>query len=345
MEQIVVARATGSSIKIRGGGSKEHFCGRDIEGEILSLAEHHGIINYDPNELVLTALAGTTLTELNAALDNKDQQLSFEPPHFSEAATLGGTLACNQSGPARPWAGSIRDMVLGVRLINGKGEHLRFGGQVMKNVAGYDVARLQAGALGCLGIITEVSLKIIPKSETSLTLVKELSESSAIRLMNELAGLPRPLSGATWVDGQLYLRLSGTENAILGTAKKWGGEKLKEADVFWQNLREHQLSFFKPASALWRFSIRSTAKPVMPGSETVIDWAGAQRWLRGDYEFGQMQKLATQAGGHVTLFRGGDRNAEVRHPLSQVEQQLQKRLKLAFDPQGILNPGRLYSWM
>lgn len=345
IEQVQAAQAADTAVKIEGGGSKQHLCGRDVEGEILSTKEHQGIIHYDPNELVLTALAGTKLTELNAALDENAQMLSFEPPHFSEAATLGGTLACNQSGPARPWGGSIRDMVLGVRLINGKAEHLRFGGQVMKNVAGYDVARLQAGALGCLGIITEVSFKVLPKAETSLTLVQELSQSAAISRMNELSGIDKPLSASAWVNGQLYLRLSGTEHAVQGTAQSWGGEALNDAEQFWQDLREQQLKFFTQDSPLWRFSICSTAEVLISDVDTVIDWGGAQRWLKGDYEAEHMQQLAAQAGGHATLFSGGDRTAEVRQPLSEIEKQIQKRLKFAFDPEGILNPGRLYSWM
>jgi glycolate oxidase FAD binding subunit len=345
VDQIKAARADGYPLKIRGGGTKQHLCGRDITGKNLEVAGHKGIINYDPTELVITARAGTPLDELESVLSENDQIFSFEPPRFGEGATLGGTLACNQSGPSRPWAGSIRDMVLGARLINGNGDHLRFGGQVMKNVAGYDVTRLQAGALGCLGVLTEISIRVLPKAKTTLTLVREASESDAILEMSKLAGLPKPLNGAAWVDGQLYLRLSGEESALRETARVWGGEQVTEPGLFWTALREQQLEFFKSAVPLWRFSIRPTAGCLMPEATTVIDWAGAQRWLRGDYDFDKLQDIASQAGGHVTLFRGGDRSGEVRQALPEIQRQLQKRLKLSFDPKSILNPGRLYSWM
>jgi glycolate oxidase FAD binding subunit len=295
---------------------------------------------------VLTARAGTRLRDIEGVLDQQGQMLSFEPPGFSDDATIGGTLACNLSGPARPWGGSIRDLVLGVRLINGKGERLRFGGQVMKNVAGYDVARLQAGALGNLGVITEVSLKVLPKPERTETLVLELDQPAAIVRMNELAGTPKPLTGAAWLDGRLYVRLAGADSAVAGTIEDWGGELMPPDFGFWQQLKEHQLPFFAGDAPLWRLAVRPTSAPLIVGAPVLVDWAGGLRWLRGDHlRLDVVQTIATRHGGHATLFRGGDRSLELRQPLDAAQQRLHLALKRAFDPAGILNRGALYSWM
>ncbi|MCP4121602.1 MAG: glycolate oxidase subunit GlcE [Bacteroidetes bacterium] len=345
IDQVKTAYESKSSLVIKGGGSKQQCCGRTIQGESLLTSEHSGIVNYSPIELVITALSGTSLEELNHELDKNNQQLSFEPPGFGEKGTIGGTVACNLSGAARPWSGSIRDLLLGVRLINGKGEHLTFGGQVMKNVAGYDVTRLQAGALGCLGVLTEISLKIMPKPKDSITIIQEMSESEALLKMQQLASQPKPLSGLAWYDQKLYIRLSGESKTIQKTAQIWGGEQLAEATSFWRALNEQSLAFFQLDAHLWRFSIGPTAKSLVADTETIVDWAGSQRWVLGDYDPQQLHKIAKDAGGHVSLFSGGDRTAEVRQPLSDIERRLQKRMKDAFDPHGILNPGRLYSWM
>ena len=238
----------------------------------------------------------------------------------------------------------MRDMVLGVQLINGRGELLNFGGQVMKNVAGYDIARLQAGALGTLGLISRISLKVLPRPEHSLTLVQELDASRALTVMNRLGGQAKPLSAACWFGGRLYLRLSGAAAAVKHTATSWGGEQLGEGAGPWAALREMQLPFFQGDAPLWRLSQRSTAP--LPGGEDncLLDWGGARRWVyAGDGD--ALHTHADAAGGHATLFRGGDRSGEVRHPASATEQRLSRRLKQALDPDGIFNPGRLYSWM
>ncbi len=344
IDRVISARNKGDKLSISGRDSKSFF-GREIEGERLSLAEHSGIVNYHPVELVLTARAGTRLAEIESVLREQGQMLSFEPPTFSGQASIGGTLACNLSGPARPWSGSVRDMVLGIKLINGRGEHLNFGGQVMKNVAGYDVSRTQAGAMGSLGVITEVSLKVMPVPAATLTLVQEMDAPQAIKTMNLLAATPKPLTAACWCDNKLYLRLSGAASAVEGTAKQWPGSVVEPGHHFWQSLNEQRLDFFSGESPLWRFSVKPTAEHFYPEGEWLIDWGGAQRWFRGDYDLCQLEDVAIEAKGQVSLFRGGDRGGEVFHRQSSVSKRLHERLKDAFDPDRLFNPGRLYSWL
>jgi glycolate oxidase FAD binding subunit len=339
---VAEAAARQQPLYINGGGSKRHLLGRDCDAPCLDVAGHTGITDYQPSELVLTARAGTPLAEIEAALELEGQALPFEPPLFDGRATLGGTVACNMSGPARPWAGSARDLVLGVQLIDGRGQLLTFGGQVMKNVAGYDVSRLQAGALGTLGVLSEISLKVLPRAEHSLTLVYELGAAAAIASMNRRAGQPCPLSGACWLDDRLYLRLSGAAAAVDHTARVWGGELLAGGTDFWRDLRELALPFFAGGDPLWRLSIKPTADSFDSAGPTLIDWGGAQRWLRGDSGLSELQRSAAAAGGNAVLFRGGDRSAELRPAPDPVTRRLQERLKQAFDPQRILNPGRLY---
>ena len=346
VSRIAAARQEHYGLYICAGNTKRHMAGRSCDGaQDLDLSGHRGIVDYQPQELVLTARAGTPLTDIATALADQGQSLSFEPPLFAGKATLGGTLACNLSGPGRPWHGSIRDMVLGIQLISGKAEVLNFGGRVMKNVAGYDVSRLQAGALGTLGVITEVTLKVMPMAERQLTLRYEMSAADAVTAMNQRAGEPRPLSGACWLEGQLYLRLSGAASAVEHTAQLWGGEQVADGANFWAGLRDMTLPFFSGNEPLWRFSIAATAPVTSSPGNTLIDWCGAQRWVSGEHALATLDRTAVQAGGHVVLFRGGDRCAEVRSPLTPTGQRLQQRLKQSFDPDGILNPGRLYSWL
>lgn len=346
-EQVLQARSNGQKLNIVGGGSKS-FMGRqsDADASTLSLAEHTGVVEYHPVELVLTVRAGTTLKEIEAVLAEQGQCLHFEPPHFGDASTIGGTLACNLSGPARPWTGSVRDQVLGIRLLNGKGEHLRFGGQVMKNVAGYDVSRLQAGAMGTLGVITEISLKVMPKPAATVTLVREMAMDEVVEYMNRRAGEPKPITGACWVDGKVYLRLAGAKSAVEATAEKWGGGVMAEGDQFWREVQDMQHGFFDdPEAPLWRFSLDSTARTPKLGGPWMIDWVGSQRWYRGQASLSDLEPLARAAGGQVSLFRGGDRTAEVMQSQPEALKTIQRRVKHSFDPDGIFNPGRLYSWL
>jgi glycolate dehydrogenase FAD-binding subunit len=357
IDAVKSASSENRKLNLCGFGSKA-FMGRQLTGEALplSLTGHSGIVNYQPLELLVTVRAGTAVSEIQSVLDEHDQLLPFEPPDFrreasSPEASIGGTLAANVSGPARPWMGSIRDTVLGTRLINGRGEHLRFGGQVMKNVAGYDASRLQAGAMGTLGIITELSLKVLPRPVASTTLVVEAEAEEAVVMMNQLSAQAKPLSGACWLEGKLFLRLSGSRMAVEATAQLWRGTALapEEASQFWSDLANQRLAFFSGDKPLWRFSVRSSA--VMDRSAAVaaapwlVDWAGAQRWLRGDFDRAELEALAEAAGGQLMLFRGAQHDAEVFHTMPPAMQALQKRVKTSFDPDGLFNPGRLYSWM
>ncbi len=350
--RVANASANNQSLNIVGGNSKT-FLGREAIGEKISIREHQGILSYEPVELVMTARAGTTITEIEATLDEQGQMLAFEPANFLGKATIGGTLACNSSGPARPWSGSVRDAVLGIKLINGKSEHLNFGGQVLKNVAGYDISRMQAGAMGSLGIITQVSFKVMPKPQSSLTLVAAMDAGQAIEKMNKLAGQAKPLTAACWFNNKLYMRLSGATSAVEGAVKAWTGKILENDQQFWQSLKEQQTDFFCGGSddnstnkePLWRFSVNSNAKHFLPEHNWLIDWGGSQRWLRGFHDFEALETMAENANGQVSLFRNGDRSNEVFHRQSPALKAIHQRLKSSFDPKNIFNPSRLYSWL
>lgn len=343
--QVRDAAGRGQAVYIQGGGSKRALLGRECPAPVLDVSGHSGVTDYQPSELVLTARAGTPLTALQAVLEEHGQELPFDPPLFDGRATLGGTLACNLSGPARPWNGSARDLVLGVQLINGSGELLRFGGKVMKNVAGYDVSRLQAGALGTLGVLSEISLKVLPRAQHTMTLTYDMPASEALTAMNRRAATAAPLSGACWLDGKLYLRLAGEAGAVTHTARNWGGETVADGDDFWRELRELRLPCFAGDAPLWRLSVKSTSTLADAPEPVLIDWCGAQRWLRGEFQLEALQQHAASAGGNATLVRGGDRVAEVRPLPDPVSRRLQQRLKHSFDPRGIFNPGRLYGWL
>ena len=344
VQSVKEAHDTGDPLRIAAGGTKE-FYGRKIKGRGLSVFEYHGIVSYEPTELVITARAGTPIETIEAALSSEGQMLGFEPPRFGARATLGGTVACGISGPRRPYAGAVRDFVLGVKCLNGRGEVLKFGGQVMKNVAGFDVSRLMAGAMGTLAILLEVSLKILPRPETEMTLQQTLGEAEAIDFMNRLAGQPWPLSAASWHQGKVYLRLSGMDSAVHAACRKIGGDIMPDGNGFWQAVREQELAFFYGDKPVWRLSVPPAAPPVHLDGECFIDWGGAQRWFRSKLPAEAIQKAARERGGHAVLFRGGDRQGEVFAPLPSALEKIHRHLKLAFDPKRILNPGRLYSYL
>jgi glycolate oxidase FAD binding subunit len=340
-DRIQEAASSGTPLSIQGGNSKS-FYGRTPHGEILSVKDHQGILDYTPSELVISARAGTRLTELESVLEKEGQMLAFEPAHFGEDATLGGTIACAFSGPRRPYAGAARDFVLGINCVNGSGEWLRFGGQVMKNVAGYDVSRTLTGSLGTLAVLLDIHLRVLPRPESETTLQQTCDAATAIERCNTWAAQPLPLSAACHVDGELYIRLSGMEQGVQAAAAIIGGEPLANAASFWQQLREQQLAFFSGEQPLWRLSIPAASNSLPLEDDTLLDWGGAQRWLRSEQPTDTIRASVHSVGGHATLFRGGDHSGEVFHPLQPALLSLHQRLKKTFDPAGILNPGRMY---
>ena len=351
VERIRRAAAQGQPLRIRGGGTKD-FYGERLEGELLETGALRGIVNYEPSELVITARAGTPLAEVEQALAAQGQCLPFEPPHFGAGATVGGMVAAGLSGPARASVGAVRDYVLGLQMVNGRGEELVFGGQVMKNVAGYDVSRLMAGALGTLGLITEVSLKVLPVAPAEATLRFELPQAEALRRLNAWGGQPLPLNASCWVDDAgvptLFLRLRGAVAAVEAACRTLGGERMDNAQTAgdWDACREQRLPWFAERGArdLWRLSVPQTAPVLELPEPPLVEWHGAERWVRAEAKDAQrVREAALAAGGHATLFRTERSDAAARFtPLAPALATIHERLKQQFDPAGVFNRGRLY---
>jgi glycolate oxidase FAD binding subunit len=325
---------------IRGGDSKARL-GREVEAQAIDTRQHRGIVSYDPNELVITARAGTPVRDLLAALDAAGQMLPCEPPQFAGAATLGGMVASGWSGPRRPWAGAVRDFILGSRLITGHGTHLRFGGEVMKNVAGYDLSRLLAGSFGCLGLITEVSLKVLPKPRQRSSLCLHIEAGRGLRKIVEWNRQGLPVTAACHTGEVLYLRLEGGAGSVASARDRIGGETVA-ADSFWEDLREHKLAFFNDPRPLWRLSLPAgTALLDVPGA-WLLDWGGAQRWLKTAADGERVRGAASAARGHATCFTPSP-GRQPFHPLPAPLLRYHMQLKAQLDPQGIFNPGRMYA--
>lgn len=343
-DRIRAASAAGTPLRLRGGGTKDWY-GQALNGGILDTRAYSGIVSYEPTELVITARCGTPLAEIEALLAQQQQMLAFEPPRF-EGATIGGVVASALSGPRRASAGAVRDFVLGAVLMDGHGEVLRFGGQVMKNVAGYDVSRLLAGSLGTLGLILEVSMKVLPVPVCEASLRFEMSEIDALARLNEWSGQPLPISASCWHQGALSLRLSGAVAAVQAAQRRLGGQVLADAEAaaFWAGLRDQTHAYFNGGS-LWRMSVPSHASAIILRGEQLIEWGGAQRWLKVDdtAQADSIRRTVAACGGHATLFRGGDKSVGVFHPLPPALAKIHQRLKLSFDPAGIFNPGRMYA--
>ncbi|NUT79134.1 glycolate oxidase subunit GlcE [Pseudomonas sp. C1C7] len=339
LEQVNLALENATPLRIQGSNSKA-FLGRIVAGEILDTRTHRGIVSYDPTELVITARCGTPLTQLTQVLDAAQQMLACEPPAFGDGATVGGMIACGLSGPRRPWSGSVRDFVLGTRVITGFGGHLRFGGEVMKNVAGYDLSRLMAGSFGTLGLITEVSLKVLPKPRQTLSISLEMTSDRALQNLAKWGQQPLPISAACHDGERLYLRLEGGEGSVASARDRLGGEWLDGG--FWEDLNEHRLAFFDEDQPLWRLSLpHNTPKLSLPGRQ-LIDWGGAQRWLKSDAEDAFIRHVVEEFGGHVTCYSHGLTDSPF-HPLSAALMRYHRSLKQQLDPRGIFNPGRLYA--
>ena len=357
-ERVRAAAAATAPLRIRGGGSKD-FYGEALLGDVLDTSALTGVVSYEPSELVVTARAGTPLAELEALLAAQGQSLPFEPPHFSAGSTVGGMVASGLSGPARASVGAVRDYVLGLKLLNGKGEHLTFGGQVMKNVAGYDVSRLMVGAMGTLGLMTEISLKVLPVAPLEATLHFECSQAQALDWLNAWGAQPLPLNASCWVEdkgvGTLYLRLRGAKAAVEAACKtlgdKFGGKQGNNAEVAgdWQACRNQTLPWFDErsnAQDLWRLSVPQTA-PVLDLPDTpLIEWHGGQRWVRASAEHAQhLRSVAAAVGGSATLFIAANsrktwatgRFDALKPPLDRIH----RDLKREFDPAGVFNRGRM----
>jgi glycolate oxidase FAD binding subunit len=396
-EQVRAARADGTLLDIRGGGTKAWY-GEAPQGTPLDVTGLRGISSYEPTELVVTVRAGTPLAELEAVLAEKGQCLPFEPPRFSAVGvvgaegaagalggtaggTVGGMVAAGLAGPARAAVGGVRDYVLGATLLSGRAEVLSFGGQVMKNVAGYDVARLLAGSMGTLGVICEVSLKVLPVPVARTTLRFDVGQAEALRLLNTWGGQPLPLSASAWWQGVLVLRLAGAAAAVDAAVARLAGEVVDPAmaDAFWRGLRDQSDEFFvealravsadavsvqegppetgtlgsqasaiatthdvPPAASLWRLSVPSVAPPLPLEGDTLVEWGGAQRWLVCSAPAAQVRAAAAAAGGHATLYRAQDKSAGVFTSLSAPLARIQRDLQAAFDPDRVFHRGRLY---
>jgi glycolate dehydrogenase FAD-binding subunit len=343
-ERVKRAAGAGTPLRLVGGATKD-FYGQDLVGERFDTTAYAGIVDYDPTELVITVRCGTPLDEVEPALAEHGQMLGFEPPRFGIATTIGGCIAAGLSGPRRVSAGAVRDLVLGVRLLDGRGEDLSFGGRVMKNVAGFDVSRLVTGSLGTLGIVLEVSLRCLPLPKVEATRVLELGPDQAIQRMNEWGGRPLPLTATWYGDGNLYARVSGVDSAVAAAAREIGGSALDDADRFWTSIRDQHHGFFADGgnAPLWRLSVKSTAPYAHLGRAQAIEWGGALRWVRaGDGADAESLRIwARQNGGHAGLYRG-DKSAGAFQPLDAPTLAIHRVLKNTFDPAGIFNRHRMY---
>jgi glycolate oxidase FAD binding subunit len=351
VDQVKHAHTHQLPLEICGGGTKR-FYGESATGTALDVTELSGITSYEPTELVVTARAGTRLHELEAALAEHGQCLAFEPPRFAPGGTVGGMVAAGLSGPARASLGSVRDHLLGVTLLNGRGELLTFGGQVAKNVAGYDVSRLTAGSLGILGVICEVSLKVLPKPLDTATLSFDFNERQALEHLGAWSTEPLAVNATAWHAERLHVRLAGARAAVASASAKLGGAPVDpgRALSWWESVRDQSGDFFALSDAdgargesLWRLSVPATSPPLQLAGGQFIEWQGAQRWCRTVASAAEVRAVAARAGGHATLMRGVDKSGGVFTPLNEVLMRIHRGLKQSFDPARILNPGRLYA--
>ena len=350
IERVASAGKSGQSLEIRGGGSKR-FYGETPRGEPLDMSGLAGISSYEPTELVVTARAGTPLVELEAALEEKGQCLPFEPPRFAPGGTVGGMVAAGLAGPARAAVGCVRDHLLGLTLLTGTAEVLSFGGQVAKNVAGYDVARMIVGSWGVLGIVCEASIKVLPTAPATATVYFDCPQADALQKLNTWRGKPLPINASAWYRDRLYVRLSGARAAVGAACRELGGALLSpdSAQAWWGSVRDQRHDFFSLSEealgrgeCLWRLSIPATSAALELAGEEFIEWQGAQRWLRSAAGTTEIRAAAASAGGHATLVKAQDKSAGVFTPLNEVLMRIHRNLKQSFDPQHIFNPGRLY---
>lgn len=342
VDQVSQAVGERTALNIIGGNSKS-FYGRVQSGQPLEMARHNGIVSYEPTELVITVRAGTRIRDLQAVLSDENQMLGFEPTLCSPESTLGGVVAAGLAGPARAYSGGVRDFMLGVKMVNGHAQVLSFGGQVMKNVAGFDHARLMAGSMGTLGVLLEISLRVIPVPKFVTTVkIEQPDPDSAIKFINRLSGKPLPVSAAAWFQGHAYIRFSGTEQGVANAVRHLAADQETVDEDFFARLAHHDLDIFHNHSLLYRASVPATSPGFCPPRDQVIDWGGAQRWLVNVNDPGELKQHIRSSGGSLTVFRGGDRNGEVFDQRDAVTMKLYQKIKSAFDPRRIFNPGRMY---
>jgi FAD/FMN-containing dehydrogenase len=351
IERVASARASGQPLDIRGGGSKR-FYAEPPRGEPLDMSALKGISSYEPTELVVTARAGTPLADLEATLEQHGQCLPFEPPRFAAGGTVGGMVAAGLAGPTRAAVGCVRDHVLGLTLLTGNGEILSFGGQVAKNVAGYDVSRLIVGSWGILGVVCEVSIKVLPIPAASATVYFDCAQREALQKLSAWRSQPLPINASVWLPDRLYVRLCGARAAVNAACRDLAGTPLAAdaAREWWCSVRDQRHEFFilteqalRRGECLWRLSVPATTAALDLPGESFIEWQGAQRWLRSTASAAEIRTVAARVGGHATLVRALDKSAGAFSPLNEVLMRIHRNLKQAFDPRQIFNPGRLYA--
>ncbi len=338
--QIKAAAAKGEKLAIRGSGSKS-FCSPTATGDVLDTRELSGIVEYEPNELVIVVRCGTRIADVEKTMADAGQMLAFEPPHFGENATIGGIVASALSGPRRPYAGALRDFVLGCKVLDGKGDHLSFGGKVIKNVAGFDVSRLLTGSFGTLGVITEAAFKCLPLPKAQQTRVFEFDTQTAVERMNRWYAGANPITATTWVGGKLYVRLAGAEPAVTSAASNLGGEALANDANWWRDWREHKHAFFADELPVIRVACKSTAACgdlANDADKQAIDWGGAQRWVRSSASaLPVIRQWARDQGGHASVFRGATSDGERAEALQSALADVQAKIKTSFDPYGVFS--------
>ena len=338
-QQVAQALAEKRALSIHGSGSHDFMLPTFRESEVINMSQHQGIIDYQPSELTVKARAGTTLQQLQQVLAEGQQRLPTDIPHYSDSSTIGGALAIGHSGSGRPFLGALRDHTLGAGMINGQGQLLNCGGQVMKNVAGYDVSRLLAGSRGTLGPILDVTFKVLPIPEMQHSLLFEMAENQAIESMNRLAGRSLPITAAVFVDNQLVLRLEGTSAGVAQARETLGGETLSEGETFWQLIQNQRHTFFSDTQPLWRIVVPSATPRLELENEhkSLIDWCGGLRWIHSE-EITQSDFIhVSNVGGYIEQHRGSHPTvpASLMNPL---QKQMHRKIKQAFDPDNRFNP-------
>ena len=332
---------------IQGGGSKDYY-GNPVEAGPLDVSPHSGVISYEPTELCITVRAGTPLSEIESLLAEHQQILPFEPPQYTDRATIGGAIAAGIAGPRRAYSGSVRDAILGVQIINGEGEIVNFGGQVMKNVAGYDLSRLMVRSLGTLGLILNVSIRLIPKPEQDLSLVFEASQEDALAFFEGLRKQLLPITASLWKDNMVYMRFSASEKILKSTRAKIAAQKeidvLADGDNFWQSIRDHKDDFFSYSDKpLWRLSLPPVSDKILRINDPqLIEWGGAQRWVNSNAPANIIHSIAMSRGGYATAFKRRAPGTAVFPTLEPKLLALHRQLKRKMDPHAVFNPNRLY---